>query len=87
MCKDKVGLVHIIDNDGSLYAGFTSMHNAFGTGNIDFDRVMPALRDLANYNGEWWVVDLVHRLVCSWHMAAGQLAVFQGASEAPISES
>jgi hypothetical protein len=30
---------------------------------------------------------LVHRLVCIWHMAAGQLAVFQGASEAPISES
>jgi hypothetical protein len=30
---------------------------------------------------------LVHRLVCSWHMAAGQLAVFQGASEAPLSES
>jgi hypothetical protein len=30
---------------------------------------------------------LVHRLICSWHMAAGQLAVFQGASEAPISES
>lgn len=59
MCKDKVGLVHIIDNDGSLYAGITSMHNAFGTGNIDFDRVMPALRDLANYKGEWWVVDLV----------------------------
>ena len=27
---------------------------------------------------------LVHRLACSWHMAAGQLAVFQGASEAPI---
>jgi hypothetical protein len=30
---------------------------------------------------------LAHRLVCSWHMAAGQLAVFQGASEAPLSES
>jgi hypothetical protein len=30
---------------------------------------------------------LVHRLVCSWHMAAGQLAVFRGASEAPLSES
>jgi hypothetical protein len=29
----------------------------------------------------------VHRLICSWHMAAGQLAVFQGASEAPLSES
>jgi hypothetical protein len=22
---------------------------------------------------------LVHRLICSWHMTAGQLAVFQGA--------
>jgi hypothetical protein len=31
--------------------------------------------------------ELVHRLISSWHMAAGQLAVFQGASEAPISES
>lgn len=59
MCKDKIGLVHIIDNDGSLYQGITSMHNAFGTGHINFDNVMPALRDVANYKGEWWVVDLV----------------------------
>jgi hypothetical protein len=29
---------------------------------------------------------LGHRLKLSWNMAAGQLAVFQGASEAPISE-
>jgi monoamine oxidase len=27
---------------------------------------------------------LVHRLICSWHMAAGQLAVFQGASDEHI---
>lgn len=59
MCRDKVGMVHVIDNDGSLYAGITSMHNAFGTGNIDFNKVMPALRDAAQYRGEWWVVDLV----------------------------
>ena len=59
MCKDKIGLVHIIDNDGSVYEGITSMHNAFGEGHIDFDKVMPALRDKANYKGEWWVVDLV----------------------------
>lgn len=59
MCKDKVGLVHIIDNDGSLFNGITSMHNAFGEGDINFDKVMPALRDTANYKGEWWVVDLV----------------------------
>lgn len=59
MCKDKIGIVHIIDNDGSLYEGITSMHNAFGTGHIDFDTIMPAIRDKANYTGEWWVVDLV----------------------------
>ncbi|MEM9387821.1 MAG: sugar phosphate isomerase/epimerase [Pseudomonadota bacterium] len=59
MCKDKIGLVHLIDNDGSLYAGITSMHNAFGTGDIDFDKIVPALRDNANYVGEWWVIDLV----------------------------
>jgi hypothetical protein len=27
---------------------------------------------------------LVHRLICSWHMAAGQLAVFQGGSDERI---
>ncbi|MEM6899336.1 MAG: sugar phosphate isomerase/epimerase [Pseudomonadota bacterium] len=59
MCQDKIGLLHIIDNDGSLYEGITSMHNAFGTGNVDFDAVMPALRDSAKYTGDWWVVDLV----------------------------
>jgi hypothetical protein len=25
------------------------------------------------------MAELVHRLVCSWHIAAGQLAVFKGA--------
>ena len=30
------------------------------------------------------VLQLVHRLICSWHMAAGQLAVFQGASDEHI---
>jgi sugar phosphate isomerase/epimerase len=59
MCKDKIGLIHLIDNDGTLYQGITSMHNAFGTGHIDFEAVTPALRDRANYQGDWWVVDLV----------------------------
>ncbi len=27
---------------------------------------------------------LVRRLICSWHTAAGQLAVFQGASDEHI---
>ena len=28
--------------------------------------------------------NLVYRLICSWHMAAGQLAVFQGGSDEHI---
>lgn len=59
MLKDKIGMVHIIDNDGSLFAGITSMHNQFGTGDLDFDMIMPTLRDVCNYKGDWWVVDLV----------------------------
>jgi hypothetical protein len=34
----------------------------------------------------WWRVTLVHRLAYNSNIAAGQLAVFQGAGEAPISE-
>ena len=59
MLKDKVGLVHIIDNDGTIWEGITSMHVQFGKGDLDFDKLMPALRDVVRYKGEWWVVDLV----------------------------
>jgi hypothetical protein len=38
-------------------------------------------------SGLVWEVLLVHRLAYNGDVAAGQLAVFQGASEAPISES
>lgn len=60
MLENKIGLVHIIDNDGTLWNGITSMHNQFGEGDLDFENVVfPGLRDLAKYKGEWWVVDLV----------------------------
>ena len=57
--KGRIGMVHLIDNDGSLYKDITSMHIPFGKGEINFDSVLRALRDDANYRGEWWIVDLV----------------------------
>ena len=44
MLKDKIGLVHVIDSDGSLNDQGTSTHNPFGTGKIDFDEVKSAIR-------------------------------------------
>ena len=55
----KIGMVHLIDNDGTLYKDITSMHIPFGKGEINFDEVLKALRDDAKYTGEWWIVDLV----------------------------
>jgi len=61
MLKDKIGIVHLIDSDGSLNQAQTSTHAPFGAGVINFDEVIPAILDKANYRAEWWAVDL-----CEW---------------------
>ncbi len=61
MCKDKIGIVHLIDSDGTLNETQTSTHAPFGLGVIDFDSVIPALLDKADYKGDWWAIDL-----CEW---------------------
>ena len=61
MAKDLIGIVHLIDSDGTLNEAQTSTHAPFGVGVIDFDEVIPALLDRANYKGEWWAIDL-----CEW---------------------
>lgn len=61
MLRGKIGIVHVIDSDGSLNGQGTSTHNPFGMGNIDFNEVIPALLDKAQYKGEWWAIDL-----CEW---------------------
>jgi len=61
MIKDRVGLVHVIDSDGTLNETDTSTHAPFGEGVMDFDVVIPALLDKANYKGDWWAIDL-----CEW---------------------
>lgn len=61
MAKDRIGLVHVIDSDGTLNDTGTSTHAPFGEGHINFDEVIPALMDEAGYKGEWWAIDL-----CEW---------------------
>jgi len=72
MCRDMVGMVHIIDTDGTLvHLGLeimgdngekveliTSKHSQMGEGYLDFDKIIPAILDKANYKGDWWVLDL-----------------------------
>lgn len=58
---DRIGFVHLIDSDGTLNVTDTSTHVPFGEGNVDFDQVIPALLEKANFDGEWWAIDL-----CEW---------------------
>jgi sugar phosphate isomerase/epimerase len=61
MLKDKIGVVHLIDSDGTLNQAQTSTHAPFGDGIINFAEVIPAILNKANYKGEWWAIDL-----CEW---------------------
>jgi len=56
----KITHVHLIDSDGSLNEHNTSTHNPFGTGKLDFDKLMPALNQ-SGVPHDWWCVDL-----CFW---------------------
>jgi sugar phosphate isomerase/epimerase len=58
--KGKITHVHLIDSDGSLNEHHTSTHNPFGTGKLDFDKLLPAINQ-AGVPNDWWVVDL-----CFW---------------------
>jgi sugar phosphate isomerase/epimerase len=58
--KGKITHVHLIDSDGSLNEHHTSTHNPFGTGVLDFDKLLPALNK-AGVPNDWWCVDL-----CFW---------------------
>jgi sugar phosphate isomerase/epimerase len=58
--KGRITHVHLIDSDGSLNEHNTSTHNPFGTGKLDFDKLLPALSQ-AGVPNDWWCVDL-----CFW---------------------
>jgi len=61
MAKGHLGLVHLIDSDGTLNDTGTSTHAPFGQGYIDFDEVIPAILNVAGYETDWWAIDL-----CEW---------------------
>ena len=63
MLTGKIGHVHLIDSDGTLHDGDTSIHAPLGTGKLDFDEIIPAILD-AGYKDEWWTIDL-----CFWPKA------------------
>ena len=56
----KITHIHLIDSDGSLNEHNTSTHNPFGTGHLDFDKLIPALQH-SGVPHDWWCVDL-----CFW---------------------
>lgn len=58
--KGKITHIHLIDSDGSLNEHNTSTHNPFGTGKLNFDKLMPAL-NTCGVPHDWWCVDL-----CFW---------------------
>lgn len=61
MLDGMIGIVHVIDSDGTLNSQNTSTHAPFGLGVINFDEVIPALLDKAHYTTDWWAIDL-----CEW---------------------
>ena len=60
MVKGMIGDIHIIDSDNSLHDNHTSTHAPFGDGVINFEEVIPAIRE-AGWDSEWWTIDL-----CFW---------------------
>jgi sugar phosphate isomerase/epimerase len=61
--KGKITHIHLIDSDGSLNEHNTSTHNPFGTGRLNFDKLIPALNQ-CGVPHDWWCVDL-----CFWPKA------------------
>jgi sugar phosphate isomerase/epimerase len=58
--KGKITHVHLIDSDDSINEHNTSTHNPFGTGKLNFDKLIPELLTCGAPN-DWWCVDL-----CFW---------------------
>ena len=69
--EGKIGAIHLIDSDGGLHDNHTSMHNPFGTGDVDFKSVAPKL--LAVPNIDYWAIDMCF-WPGSWELVESSLA-------------
>jgi sugar phosphate isomerase/epimerase len=58
--RGKVTHLHLIDSDGTLNEHNTSTHAPFGSGQLDFDRLVPEMLR-CGVPHDWWCVDL-----CFW---------------------
>jgi sugar phosphate isomerase/epimerase len=56
LLEGRIGHVHLVDSDGTLYGEETSTHCVLGKGKLDFPALAPRLRSLEGV--EWWCVDL-----------------------------
>lgn len=71
MLDGRIGHVHMVDSDGTLYGEETSTHRPLGEGQIDFKNLVPRL--LRTPAVEWWCVDLCF-CANSWELVEASLA-------------
>jgi sugar phosphate isomerase/epimerase len=69
--EGRIGAIHLIDSDGTLYGDETSTHRPFGEGLIDFKTLAPKL--LAAPDIEWWCIDMCF-WAGSWTLVESSLA-------------
>ncbi len=56
LLRGRIGSVHVVDTDGSLYSDETSTHRPFHAGVIPWRVVMPKMLAICPTN--WWCIDL-----------------------------
>jgi sugar phosphate isomerase/epimerase len=61
LLKGKIGMVHLIDSDGTLHNNDTSTHPPFGLGKLDMDAIYQELIKPEIYSGDYISIDL-----CFW---------------------
>jgi len=71
LLEGRIGHVHVIDSDGTLYADETSTHRPFGQGRIDFKALVPALVALPGVR--WWCIDHCFWAGC-WDLVGDSLS-------------
>jgi sugar phosphate isomerase/epimerase len=71
----RIGAVHVVDSDGTLYMDETSTHVPFGAGCINWGHVAAKLRAVPHV--EWWCIDLSF---CprAWELVAPSLEFVRG---------
>ena len=61
--KGKIGMVPLIDSDGTLHDNNTSTHAPFGTGVLNIREIYKKLLDPDYYDGEF-ILSLIHTYMC-----------------------